>query len=88
MARYTVTLHPEAERQLATIWLGAADRDEVTRASHVIEMLLARSPEVAGESRGANSRICFVPPLAATFELREADRLVQITGYKRMRSSA
>jgi hypothetical protein len=66
--------------------MAAAERDEVTWASHVIETLLARNPpQVAGESRGANSRICFVPPLAVSFQVRDADGLVEITGYKRMR---
>lgn len=75
---YTVLMTPDAEQELADIWLQATDRDAVTRASNTIDRLLAIDPLNEGESRSRGRRILFVPPLGVIFAVREDDRCVDI----------
>ena len=75
--RFTVTWHPAAEQELADIWLRCADRDEITRAAHTIDQLLASVPLSQGEEFYGD-RILVVLPLAVTYTVSEPDRAVQI----------
>jgi len=49
--RYNVNWLPDAEQELAEIWLSAVDRGIVTRTAHTIELLLRHDPDRQGESR-------------------------------------
>ncbi len=69
--------HPSAERELAGIWLRAADRGKVTQAANSIDQLLASAPLMHGEEFYGD-RILVVLPLAVTYTVNEQDRLVQI----------
>lgn len=84
--KYTVLWLPDVERELTEIWLASADRDEISDATSRIESLLRLRPIKEGESRDMNQRILFVAPLAVTYEVREADRLVQVTSIWRFKS--
>ncbi len=64
---YTVTWSPEAEQELAGIWLQADDKDDVRAASEVIDRRLRRNAVEQGESRRPGERVLIVPPLGVTF---------------------
>ena len=75
---YTVIWRPAAERQLASLWTNAEDRQSVTRAADDIDALLRASPLEVGESRVSNIRILAVSPLCVYYDIHEADRLVAV----------
>jgi len=82
---WTVVWVPDAEQELADLWLNATDRDRITLAAAEIERRLRHDPESAGESREAGRRILIAPPLAATFRVSPADRLVQVLNLREFR---
>ncbi len=73
-----------ADNQLAAAWVGADSelRQAITTAANQVESDLSTDPENQGESREANERIHFVPPLAITFEIDTAQRLVTILSVR------
>ena len=80
--KFTVVWKPAAERQLAEIWLTATDRRAITTATEELESALATRPEDIGESRPLDCRIAFVQPLAVTFRVNIADRLVEVVSIR------
>ena len=76
--RFTVLWTPSAERDLATLWEDAADRNAITFASHTIDTLLRERAKTCGESRYDTVRIMFAPPLGVLFEVLEEDRTVYV----------
>ena len=76
--KYTVLWIPQAERQLAALWIDAKHRDAVTQAAHQIDELLRFDAPAAGESRAAGQRIVIVPPLGILFVVNRQDRLVHV----------
>jgi hypothetical protein len=74
----------EAEEELAAIWLGAGDRNAVTRAAHEIERTLQVNPQEAGESRAEERRILLEPPLGVTFVVSPWDRTVLVLAVWRL----
>jgi plasmid stabilization system protein ParE len=82
---YTVLWRPTAERQLADIWLNAADRAAVTASANWIDQQLRHDPANEGESRDGKTRIFFVPPLVIFFEVDEAGRTVYVRLVARSR---
>ena len=80
--KFTVVWKSAAERQLADIWLEATDRQAITSASEAIESALATRPEELGESRPLDCRLAFVDPLAVTFRVTAADRLVEVLSVR------
>lgn len=76
--QYSVVWQPNAERILTTIWIDAADRSAVTAASDEIDRRLQTNPESLGESRGGNTRVVVVPPLAVHFDVHPNDRVVRV----------
>lgn len=76
--RYTVAWKPSAEQELAQAWLDATDRAAITAAANQIDMLLQVEPQEQGESRSGATRILFVPPLAAHFEVDEPQQYVDV----------
>lgn len=82
--KFTVVWKPAAERQLADIWLEATDRNSVTAATEALESALSTRPDDVGESRPLDCRIAFVAPLALTFRVTVADRLVEVVSVRRV----
>jgi plasmid stabilization system protein ParE len=76
--RYTVLWSPDAEGDLASIWLAATDRADVTAAGDRIDVLLREDAHLQGESRHGRLRILFVLPLAVDFEVLEDDRIARV----------
>lgn len=75
--KYEVYWDARAEADLATVWLGAADRVAVTRAASWFDEHLARSPLKLGESRASSvHRLAFYSPLGIEFEVIEDDKRV------------
>jgi hypothetical protein len=75
---YTVIWLPDAEQELAALWLAAADRARVTRAAHLLDQRLRRDPENEGESRSGLDRIIIEAPLVAHYRVRADDRIVEV----------
>lgn len=74
---WTVVWHPDATNKLAEIWLQAADRAAVVRATHDIDRTLGDRPELSGvEFYG--DRLLDVAPLSVVYCFSEPDRLVKI----------
>ncbi len=76
--KYTVVWTPKAQRDLATIWTTAADRNAVSAATNRIDYLLARNPHGVGESRSAFARLLIVRPLAVLYRVQDQDCLVTV----------
>jgi hypothetical protein len=76
---WTVVWLPDAENELAELWLASPDRESVTVAADQIDQLLQRSPESAGESRAAGRRVVIIPPLAVFYRVLPEDRIVQVS---------
>ena len=76
--RYTVLWSPDAENDLAAIWLDASDRSAVTAAGNQIDALLRQDAHLQGESRYGRLRILFIPPLAIDFEVIHDDRIARV----------
>jgi plasmid stabilization system protein ParE len=74
---YTVVWTPDAQDQLAALWLQAVDRNAITRAAHRIDQLLRHDPETRGvEFYG--ERLLVEPPLQVVFSVHADDRLVKV----------
>jgi plasmid stabilization system protein ParE len=84
---YTVIWLPDAEQELAALWLDSPDRDLVTKAAAVIDQLLERDPENEGESRPDGRRILFASPLAAIYRVRPDEHQVNVLHVWRFRTS-
>ena len=82
--RFTVTWDDEAEQELADIWNNAADKDAVTAASNTIEYKLKYAPADQGESRDEATRIYVLKPLVVVYEIREADRIVNVVSVRHL----
>jgi hypothetical protein len=76
--RYTVTWLPDAEEELADLWLRASDRSAVTRAAHGLERRLRIDPLDTGEARADDVRIAFMPPLGILFRVLLDDCRVEV----------
>lgn len=84
---YNVDWSPDAERELADVWLNSPDRGAVTKAAAVIDQLLERDPENQGESRLKGRRILFAAPLAVIYRLHADERKVIVLHIWRFRTS-
>jgi len=84
---YVVTWLPDAEQELARIWLTAADRAHVTEAADWIDQQLKSDPVDAGESRPNGRRILVAAPLGIIFRVDELDRRVVISHVWQIRRS-
>lgn len=79
---FTVVWLPDAETELAECWLGTLDRAQVTLAASRIDTALRSDPEQVGESRSDGRRILIIPPLAVTYRVLPADRIVQVVNVR------
>lgn len=59
---FTVDWLPDAEQELARLWLQAPDRATIRRSAHLLDLQLADDPISTAESR-PNGR-CIARPLA------------------------
>jgi plasmid stabilization system protein ParE len=75
---YSVIWLPNAEQELAALWLNASDRGAITRAAAALDQLLARDPANEGESRPNGRRILFAAPLAVIYRIHFDKRQVDV----------
>lgn len=75
---YTVRYLPDAEQELAALWMDSNKRDPVTKAAHRIDQQLQRAPEQLGESRPNDCRIFFDSPLGILFRVAVNTRIVEV----------
>jgi len=79
---YTVIWRREAEAQLITLWLRAANKEAITRYAEQIDRILARDPNEQGESRNENTRLAFFRPLCVRYQVDEAAKRVTVLAIK------
>ncbi|MBV9126022.1 MAG: hypothetical protein JO112_21935 [Planctomycetes bacterium] len=82
MTRFTVVWIEEVQNTLATIWMGALDRQAVTSAADMIDAELAIDPNTKGTEVAEGLRVLYVPPLQVLFSVQEQDRLVEVSGIR------
>jgi hypothetical protein len=91
---YTVTWKEAAEGQLAEMWVQADDREAITQAALLVDIVLRRdnAPKL-GEARYdvANPppklvRDVAIGPLMVRYEVSIPDRTVEVLGIKRLPS--
>ncbi len=76
--KYSVVWAGTAERDLTEIWLSSTDRQKVTAAARLIDVMLELVPEDVGESRDFNQRLVFASPLAALYIVDQDDISVRV----------
>ncbi len=79
---WTVVWLPDAENELAELWLASTDREATSAAADQIDQLLRNSPQTAGESRSADRRILIIPPLAVIYRVSLDDRIVRVSNLR------
>jgi plasmid stabilization system protein ParE len=82
MTKYTVTATPEAEGDLARLWMQAADRSAVSQAANAIDGLLREDASLKGSDIGIGLRQLIEPPLIVEFSVQEDDRTVTIRSVR------
>jgi plasmid stabilization system protein ParE len=84
--KYRVFWTPDAENDLATLWIDAANRDEVSRVADQIDRLLHEDAHLQGESRDENSRVLFALPFVVEFAVVESAQDVYVVGIWKARN--
>jgi hypothetical protein len=77
---YTVLWRPGAAEELTRIWIqsDSATRQSITSAAFQIDKALSKDPENVGESREGADRVCFVFPLAVSFDVIAPSKIVRV----------
>jgi len=78
---YTVTWAPDAEANLAQLWIDAADRQAVTGSGNRIDAELKTNPELKGIPFG-DFRVYSDDPLAVMYSVDPGDMKVVIHAVK------
>jgi plasmid stabilization system protein ParE len=76
--KWTVVYREAAERDLAELWLHAADRNALAAAADSIEKMLRSDPLNAGEMLTDSLRIITEGPLTAAYKVSALDRLASV----------
>lgn len=75
---YEVIWIPDAEQQLAAIWVQASDRASIAAAANNIDKRLTKDPEHEGESRAQALRILHCKPLGVDYRVLGSERQVRV----------
>ena len=78
MTRYTVVWHASAQEELAAIWISEPNRNAVTDAAHLIDVVLSQDAATKGVKLSEGLRAFFTPPLRILFSVNEGDRVVEV----------
>ena len=73
---YAVDWTPTALRLLAAVWLASANRNSVTAAVNLIDLVLASAPTTTGVIVFDTVREHTIPPLGFEFEVVDATQQV------------
>jgi hypothetical protein len=80
MTPYQVIWSREALRQLAALWNASVPiRNDITRASHRIDVALARDPKSAGRELSEGLWRIDDSPLVAFYEINDFHRILRVT---------
>jgi plasmid stabilization system protein ParE len=66
---FTVLWTPTAHRDLAELWLDAANREEVRSAADTLDSILRRDAASMGESRYGSLRVVLAAPLGVDIDV-------------------
>lgn len=75
---YQVIWSRDAENDLASIWMSAADRSQISAAAQHLDESLVTSPLEVGESREGEIRIAFSAPLAIEYIANKEGKSVTV----------
>lgn len=78
MKPFTVTWHPDAEYELASIWVASGERKRVTLAVATIDSELATDPETKGQPVREGLRKLDASPLRVLFAVKTEDRVAEV----------
>lgn len=67
MTRYTVTWHQDAEQDLASLWISATDRDDITQAVQAIDLALSSASGSVGDQIAEGLYGLNAPPLRVLY---------------------
>jgi plasmid stabilization system protein ParE len=76
--RFTILWTPTAERDLAELWLQAADREAIRSAADTLDHLLRENAHLHGESRYDSLRVVHAAPLGVDIDVDQGDRVVWV----------
>jgi hypothetical protein len=76
--RYAVVWPPDAENQLAAVWMAAPDPAAVTRAAERAELLLANDPLASGTDFYGD-HLLTARPLHVVYTVQAQARIVTVT---------
>jgi hypothetical protein len=76
--KWTVLWKPDAEGDLAELWVNSVDRQAITDAANRIDVVLRKDPLNTGESRSDDDRIHADCPLGILFTVDVMDRKVHV----------
>jgi mRNA-degrading endonuclease RelE of RelBE toxin-antitoxin system len=83
--KYTALWTPTAERDLAELWLQAADREAVRSAADTLESLLRMDTHLRGESRYESLRVVHAAPLGVDIDVDQDNQTVWVLRVWRYR---
>ena len=83
MSRYTVVWVKRVEDRLIELWVEAEDREAVRAATHQIDLALSSEPGGKGGLMAEGLRWFEDGPLRVLFDVREADRIVEVVAVRR-----
>lgn len=84
MTRFTVVWHPDAQNELAELWMAAPDRSTIAAAADLIDLELSQDAENEGIHIVDGLRAFHSPPLRVLFAVREDDRIVEVLRVRRL----
>lgn len=76
--RYTVVWDPEAEDELARLWMQSFVQRDITSAANAIDIALRDDPLGKGIILDHRKYELYLYPLRVLFKVTESDRLVQV----------
>lgn len=78
MTRYTVVWHPDAQDELAELWMHGHDRNAVAAAADRIDVELSEDAATKGVHVAEGLRALYIAPLRILFAVVEDDRVVEV----------
>jgi plasmid stabilization system protein ParE len=75
---FTVTWEPDAEDELARIWLQYPNKNAIAAASDRMDTALRVDPQLQGDPHLGPTRVLLDPPLGIIFLVDEPDRRVRV----------
>ena len=81
--RFTVIWAQSVIEQLATLWIEASDRGQLSGAVAEIDRVLSTSPHTAGRLLHEGIMVCSRDGVSVLFEVRDNDRIVDVVLVKK-----